>query len=414
MHFAIPRIPATVVLAATLFQPVSLFAQTADEDTEEESVLVDYARALPDLDFVHPYKNAFSVSLRSLGRAKVKFSGHGAISTDFDEDDPTSLINRVYADGYVGLDQRGDNGGSFLTDDGMTNTWSFVNADQITADGSGVMMHAYASNPNDSFISTETGATVNPDLEYKRMLWQGGRVMSPRRRAWQVGFLAGWGLTDINAKFNGIASAHLIVTTDTYSLNGAPVPQRFDADGNLIEGYTAPSTTTIEVIGDDGITTTYVVENSTLLGNRPIERTVQTYADEAEIQGFWQVHGAYFTLRAGPWLSWEPVESLSLKVAGGGTFTLIGINMRYKEQLIINEDIESPEIGEQSETMTESFTGLFGSVDAEWLLNERTSIFASAYYEDFDEALNLEISGRKAEAEVSSGLGLRLGISTRF
>ncbi len=402
------------LLALLLFLPAEGSAQSVDPDGEEENPLQSYARAIPDSLLVRPFRNEFSVSLRMVGNSRVSISGIGDIRTGFEDDDSTSLINRVYADGYVGLDQRGESAGTDRLSDGLTNTWSYEKASQITADGSGIMFHAYAANPSDTVIEAESPQGVNPDLEYSRLLFQFGKPVHPRRQSWQVGLLAGWGLSDVNAKYRGTATADLVIITDTYSLNGAPVPYDYDADGNPIEGYTAPSTRVIEVVGEDGITTTYVVDNTTLLGSRPVERTTQTIADGAEIEGFWQVSGAYFTLRSGPWVRWEPITNFSVKLSGGGTFTLIGLSMNYREKLVVDEDTESAELGEQSSTRTETFAGLYGSLDGEWLLNDRTSLFASAYYEDFDEELSLEVDGRKANAAVESGLGMRLGITTRF
>lgn len=402
------------LVALLLLPPAGGLAQSVDPDEEDANPLQRYARSIPDSLLIRPYQNEFSVSLRMVGNSRVSISGIGDIRTDFEDDDATSLVNRVYADGFVALDQRGASGSSGNLSDGLTNTWSYDHASQITADGSGIMFHAYAANPSEAVIEAESPQGVNPDLEYSRLLFQFGKPVHPRRQAWQVGLLAGWGLSDVNAKYRGTASADLVIITDTYSLNGAPVPYDYDTDGNPIEGYTAPSTRVVEVVGEDGITTTYIVDNTTLLGSRPVERTVQTVVDGAEIEGFWQVSGAYFTLRSGPWVRWEPITNFSLKLSGGGTFTLIGLSMNYREKLVIDEDTESAELGDQSDTRTETFAGLYGSLDGEWLLNDRTSLFASAYYEDFDEELSLEVDGRKANAAIESGLGMRLGITTRF
>ncbi len=421
MFVANPRfIPVGRQLLALCGLLTSAAAQQVAEDPPpaQEDRLATMARALPDYLLVSPYYNEFSVSMRFVGRANVTFSNLGTITTPFDEDDPSEFANRVYADGYVSLDQRGA-GNSEQLGDGMTNTWSYEKADQITDDGSGIMFHAYASTPNDATVHAESTAGVMPDMEYSRLLWQFGRWRTPRRRELQMGWLGGWGLSRVNAKHRGSTTADLIITTDTYSLNGAPAPVDYDEDGvdddgNPIEGYTGPSTTTVTIVGEDGITYTYEVDNTTLLGARPIDRTVQTIADGAEIQGFWQVDGAYFTLRSGPWVRWEPIKNISLKLSGGGTFTLLGLSMRYNEKLVIDSETSTDEVSEQSDVQVESYAGLFGSVDAEWLLNERTSFFASAYYEDFDEELSLEVGGRQSNAEVGSGLGMRFGISTRF
>lgn len=407
--------PPVGALRCVLFLLPSFGFAQAVVDPPEENPLTRIARALPDTLIARPYKNEFSVSLRMLGSSKVRFSNLGEIRTDFEDDDPTDLVARVYADGYVSLDTRGESSTAENLSDGMTNNWSYDYNSQVTEAGDGIMMHAYSALPNAAFVDTESRKPVNPDLEYSRMLWQGGRVMSPRRTSMQLGWLAGWGLSDVNAKYRGKTTADLLVITDTYSLNGAPVPYDYtDDDGNEVEGYTAPSTTTIEIVGDDGVTRTYEVDNSTLLANRPTSRTTEIVEDGATIDGFWQVSGAYFTLRSGPWMRWEPMTNFSLKLSGGGTFTLLGLSMNYQETLVIDEDTESAEVSNLSETVTESYAGIYGSVDGEWLLNEKTSFFASAYYENFDEELSLELDGRKADVEVSSGLGLRIGVTTRF
>lgn len=399
---------------ALLVLPAGLFAQAVPSTEPEVAAEFDYPTALPDDLFSRPLANEVSVSLRLLGQSRVSFSQLGNIASNFEDDDPTKLVNRVYADGSVGLDARGQSATGETLSDGMTNTWSYTGAEQIAPGGDGIIMHAYAAQANGAVIQADAPKAVNPDLEYSRLLWQWGRPMSPRRRAWQFGWLGGWGLSDVNAKFRGTTTADLVIMSDTYGLNGAPVPFDYDEDGNPVEGYTAPSTRTIEFTDDDGVTRSYVIDNTTLLGSRPRSRTFETVDDGATIDGFWQVSGAYFTLRSGPWMRWEPVTNLSLKVSGGGTFTLIGLSMNYEETLVIDEDTKSDQVSGKSGVRTETFAGLYGSVDGEWLLNDRTSFFASAYYEDFDEELSLELDGREAAASVASGFGLRFGLTTRF
>lgn len=402
--------------AGTLLATASglpLFSQTVPEEDELPPALHDRGFVLPDHMFEAPRLNVFSVSMRYIGEARTKFSNLGTITTNFDNDDTTSLINRVYIDGYVAIDQRGANSSSPNFSDGRTNVWSYDSPEQISEDGDSIEFHSYAASPGDAEVFADSRRSVNPDIEYSRMLMQTGPWLNLQRRKLQFGLLAGWGLTDINSKFRGTTLANLEVLTDKYSLLGAPAPFEFDDDGNQI-GYTAPSTETITITDPDGTTSTYIVDTTTLLESLPFERTFETRENQATIQGFWQVHGAYFTMRTGPWMRWEPKENLSLKVSGGGTLTLMGLSMRYSERLVLDEDTQSAEISDAGGTQTNTFAGYFGSVDAEWWLNGRTALFASAYYESLSETVDLELDTREAQVEVETGLGLRIGISTRF
>ena len=89
-------------------------------------------------------------------------------------------------------------------------------------------------------------------------------------------------------------------------------------------------------------------------------------------------------------------------------------HIRHDERLL--RDDVAAEIKANNETKNEGFgiPGVFSGLEAEWWLTQRTGFFGGATYEQFSKDATLEADGRRADVKVSSGLGLRLGITTRF
>lgn len=374
---------------------------------------------LPKWDFTPRRDNLFSTSLRYNGSAKVTFSNLGIIDSGLDFSDLTSETTRVYHDGTVGVDTRTDNAGASLADDGKTNNWSYNTADQITGEGTSIAFHEYSAIPNSSTVQADAKGSTSFDLEYNRILGRSGKTLPNHQRTIEWGLLGGWGMSEVNAKNRGVTSADLVIITDTYDLLGAPPPVTYDSDGlddegNPVEGYTAPSSQIVTVTDSDGTSTSYVIDTTTYLANRPDDRTKDVLTDAAEIQGLWQLKGAYFTFRAGPWVRWTPTEHLAIKVSAGATATLMGMHLRYAERLRVNDEDISTEITAISDTQTYGYAGYFGSFELEWWLTRNSGLFLSAYYEGFDASLMMTLDGRSADASITGGLGLRLGFTTRF
>ncbi|HEY0944185.1 MAG TPA: hypothetical protein VGD81_02930 [Opitutaceae bacterium] len=404
-------------------------ANQADRDDSEDRP--------PPFEYLNPRLNTFSLSLRYVGRTKVTFRNLGTIATDRDAGDMTSEVGRSYDDGYVNVDTRTDSSGNDLLDDGTTNSWHYRNASQVTEDESGIAFHTYSSVSEGASVSAEAGASVGLDLEYTRQLgtigrnpiddWADEKPIRPALFTWGVTF--GFGFNDVNVKTRDTITARLHTLTDVYSLLGAAPPDVGDGDDDSDDdindtdgiGYTGPSSKLVTVTNPDGTTTTYTVDTTTYLANRPESRTETDTAGGATIDGFWQVKGAYLAVRTGPWVRWQPVERLSLRASAGFAAAWLGLQMRYDEQLVAVNGVELGDsvltlIQDTDETDVQSYgiAGVFGSLDAEWWLTQRTGFFASGYYEKFSRKVELTAGDRTADIELSGGLGFRIGITTRF
>ena len=362
-------------------------------------------------------KNTFSLSLRYVGEANVTFSNLGTIERESEMGAMTDLLDRVYTDGYVSTDQRTTGAGSAYAPDGATNTWGYTDAGQVTADGQGITFTSLSSTASDSTVEAKSGKAIGIDLEYARSIFRGARDPETNRYSLEFGWVVGWGMNSFNASSRQTITADLNILKDTYSLLGADAPVLVDpddSDDTETYSYDSPSSETVEVVNADGTVSNYIVDTTTLLGSTPYERTENTLEGEAEVDGFWQVKGAYFTLRTGPFARWAPTEHIAIRAGVGASVTWIGVKMRYAERLRIDENTTTSEITETSDMDSYGVGGLFGGLDAEWWLTKRTGFFGGAYYESFDKELNMELGGRSADVQISSGLGLRFGISTRF
>jgi hypothetical protein len=369
-----------------------------------------------DLSYMDPSlmsDSFFSASARLTSRARASFRNLGTVASRHELDDATSEIARTYDDGYVGVDSRTDGSGVDLPDDYRTNNWSYDRTRQVTADGNAIAFHAYSSTTNGAGQDAESGAlNGGVEIEYGRTLGKFGRRRVELGRPFAWGFTAGLGLSDLNVKTRGTIQATLHVLTDYYSLLGAPAPVDDDPDDGT--AYTGPSSKTVTVTNPDGSTTTYTIDTTTYLGNRPESRVEESFEDAAHVEGFWQVKGASLSLRVGPWFRWQPKQKLALRLSAGGAVSLIGLNMRYSETLVVDEYISITELDETADTKTFGIGGVFGAFDAEWWVTKRTGFFGSAHYEKYTDKVDMEINGRTADVQFSNGLGLRFGITTRF
>lgn len=355
--------------------------------------------------------NSISIGVRFSGNSSARFERLGTVANSGDPGTLSEEQTRVYNDGYVSIDGRTTTEGSDLPDDGRTNTWGYSKADQIMFDESGVAFHSYSSTSNGASVDANSSLMTGVDIQYDRVFWKSrGRPISVPP-ALAFGVLLGCGLNDVNIKKRDSIRATLHTLTDTYSLLGSAVPVTPDAT----EGYTAPSSVTETLTNPDGTTTSYVIDTTTLLANQPESREETSEENGAEINGFWQVKGAYLTLRAGPWVRWQPTERLSFRFSAGASLSLLGLYMRYDERLQLTS--LSTEITATEETEDKGYTmpGYFAGIDAEWWLTSRTSFFAGATYEDVTKKITLRSeSERTAAVTIATGLGARIGITTRF
>ncbi len=416
-------LPSSFGLCAGLLLYSTAVAQEEEQRARPQVDIPDFS----NLDeILYEPKSTMALSLRYVGRAQAVFRGLGTIESAHEASDLVSDVTRTYDNGSVGVDTRTDGEGGRIANDGRTNTWNFQKGSQITADESSVVFNAYSSISEGASTQARGKPAVGVDFEHAREFGKFG-VNKHGRAAWTWGALWGAGLSDINAKSRETIHARLNSITDTYSLLGAAPPTLTavdsdgdgtsdrDGSGNIItSGYSSPSSTSETVTNADGTTTTYTIDTTILLANLPDSRTTQSVSQGARVDGIWQIKGAGLNFRAGPWLRWQPLEKIAVRVSGGGTLSLLGMAMRYDERLVVDNTSSTISDTDSGEVETLTMGGIFGGVDLEWWLTERAGFFGAGYYESYSKTTELTTGGRTGEIKFSGGLGVRAGMTYRF
>lgn len=348
---------------------------------------------------------AFSVSVRLLGDTKMTFHGVGNLTSVRDVGDTTSESVRSYDDGAVALDARLSGEGIDVPDDGRTNSWTYKSSSQVVDDNSGIAFHRYSTESDGSLINAESSGSAGMDMEYSLRFGSFGRVQPDRTRPISWGAMFGASLSGINAKSHDTISATLVTLTDTYSLDGAAPPPA---------PYLAPSTATLTGVDANGNSVTYTVDNTTFLSNRPYSRTETRDVGAAEVTGFWQVRGGYYTMRIGPWMRWRVTERFAVRASIGATYAYLGVTSRYDERLTSMDLPDFIRTAERSQAAKYSMFGGFAALDAEWWLSDTTGLFASFTFEQLERNFQMNVGGRSADVSLSSSSGFRIGITKLF
>jgi len=400
------RFVIEVLLAMVLFATTA-GAQSSDSKSDdpkptkaedEDQIAAERAGfgRIPNYELLLP-SNLLSVGVRVAGGASVEFSGVGAIpNQSMPTEDMTSEVDRVYANGFVGVDARADANGEPIPNDGKTNTWGFADEDQVAEDGTGIYMTAFSTSSDGSVVHADSGYNPGFDIELSRRL--GGRKL-------RWGVQAGIGLSDINAKTSGEITASLRSLTDFYSLLGAAAP---DAP------YEGPQIRTDTVTNPDGSTSTVTTDVSVLISDLPTERTDETIVSGAEISGFWQVKGAYFSARMGPWLEMAISERFTIRASGGVSGKVVGAFLRFDERFMLPDDAGELAASDQTNTDSWAMVGGYAALEGQYWLTERSGFFAGATFEAVSGDVELRSGDRLAKMNLESGAGLRLGFTTRF
>lgn len=352
-------------------------------------------------------RGGFSLSYRHGSSTNVRFEDVGTIPSLRDLGDTISEFPRAYDDGFVTLDTRGDFNAGAVADDGRTNRWAYAYPSQATPEGD-IAFHAYSTTSNGTDINVDSGAMAGIDMQYDWVIGVFGSKVTDKAWSFTWGAAIGGVFSPVNAKARGTITANLLTTTDVYSLDGAAVPGA---------PYSAPSTINVPGLDSSGTAIVYALDNTTLLNNRPYRRTSDVLtADGADVDGFWQVKGGYYTFRLGPTLRWQFGRHFSVRATVSGTVTFLGLEMEYDEIVDDLEATQSLQTGGITPPDKDLLYGYYGSLDAEYWLTERTGFFAGVTIEESgdDVVLTAGSAGRRAVVEMPSGTGFRAGITVLF
>lgn len=431
-----PLLPLFALLALAS-APVLLTAQTSSSEEERlEKLMADSSQW-------YVPKTTVSIGFRMLNSGgKVAFGNLGAVAFD-SEVAPISagLVDRVYDNGAVRTDvprlDEKDAAGNVITTPGsrypilstvtvnvtdangnvtgtedillqtgdflaytpgLTRTWGYGSSTQLTGDGR-VAMSTYSASSEGANALKESGASAGVEFQYVR------HFSKPASRL-QWGVLAGITLNGINSKTAGTVTSTLNTRTDYYSLGGMTVP---DAP------YFAPSfddylSSSGEVLRSDGLETTVPIVAT------PLSHEETATPQGIEVDGNWQVKGAYFMMRLGPTIRTQLTArfglSASLGVAGAYTGTTYSVTETFQVPDLAGVIIGAGRGTEQT-SQTKFLSGYYADLNMEWAATERTGLFGGFTAQKFD-GYDQSVGSRTARIDLGSSVGVRGGVSIRF
>ncbi|MBL9191072.1 MAG: hypothetical protein JNJ82_01860 [Opitutaceae bacterium] len=388
------------------------------------------------IEFRQIRNNAFSVGVRYIGGADIKFGNLGTVPSQLSIPALTGSAQPIsYTDGAISLDALRDNekdadgnqtstpGGRYTTsgvrvdangnpilDDagnpvtqitgdyvsytaGFTRTWAYVNASQVTSNPGFVAMHDYSAESSGATATASSDSGAGFEFTATRKFGSfGGKI--------ELGVLFGFGITDINGKVSGDIKSNLKTLTDLYSLGGRAAPAA---------PFTGP--TTEAYIGADGTAYSGALETTVPLAAFATSRTNTTTPNGANISGTWQIKGAYYLFRVGPMVRIPIGQRFAMTFSGGYAGAYLGTKYRVDETL--NVEGTSPNQFQDEDTYSKFMSGVYAEANFEWLLTDRTGFFAGATVETLGK-YEQKLGSRTAAVDIGGNVGFRFGITTRF
>jgi hypothetical protein len=346
-----------------------------------------------------PSGNSLQFGLRVIGGPKISFGNLGTVPGASELGLATGPADRTYNDGYVALDFRTDANGNPVND-GLTNTWNYQYASQVTSSGD-MSFHAYSAATLGAGLNAKRNSAAGWELRIGHTLGRiGGKV--------EFDVVAGFSFNSVNAKITGSVPALLTAVTDVYPLYGQTVPTA---------PYTGPSYATRTVVDENGnavldstgTAQTESVDSSTVLGNDPTRTTVTSQTD---VRGHWEIKGAYYTFRVGPLIKLPITERLKLSLSAGAALAYVGTRYTVEEAVDLTDVSTTLTTGGES-SRSVLLPAYYADANAEYWLTERSGLFLGASFQksgSFDQT----VGGRNAKIDLGSSYGVQSGITLRF
>jgi hypothetical protein len=342
--------------------------------------------------------------------------------------------------------------GDYLAnDETRTRNWSYSGASQFRSSANDGIYDQVAMSAYSSDGATETGATAsardsrNPGIELTM-----GRVIQ-RFKRFEWGFTVGFGMSEFNAKTRQNVAVKLQYITDIYDIyntgaNYDEIPVRGPLQDTSVTSF--PTFNTSGDTGDGAFQYDTMQPdnpdtdedeskaNGTRETTNPISKTAsRTESSSREDQGtdplkdgfaegYWQVKGVYYMLRAGPMVRVPIGKRFSAYVSAGYMAAYVGSKFRYEENVIIPDSAGRLSTAYQvsdgyttttidTKTNQQYLSGYYADFNFEWWVSTRTGFYAGVAYEHLS-SYEQNLHSRKATVKMDSGLGWRFGIMTRF
>ena len=218
-----------------------------------------------------------------------------------------------------------------------------------------------------------------------------------------LSFSAAIGLTDFKAGASERITANLITLTDVYNVLGTPPAASylapdfdalFDDIGNIVDGEGREITIPLQQITPD--------------------RSVTTLPNGANVEGTWDIKGAYYSIRLGPEIRSHISEKLAFTAGAGFLGVYVGSDFSVSEVLDLDGYPTFATIGvNQTENMSDLIAGFYDEATVEYWFTQRTGIFLGATFESVDDFVQT-LGGRTASVLLGDATVVRFGIIHRF
>ena len=375
-----------------------LHAQSDDDDDEiDEFPLV-------------PTGNSMRFGLRYVGGPKVAFHNVGGVKAD-QTAQPVSavLVSHVYDDGIVSPDARTDSTGR-PKNDGQTNTWTAAVASQVTSDGN-MAFHIYSTIPMADGQTIRASNALADGWEL-----QMGHSLGKIARKVEVSLVGGFTFSTFNSKRVSGVQSQLVTLTDVYSLNGQTPPTTFSVSQPTSGSHYIYDANGQPVYDSSGAAESNSDDQSILLALNPSRSTSKTNADgtptTTEVQGVWQVKGAYYTFRLGPEFQLPLGERLKFSLGFGAAALFAGGTFKSSETILV-EDQNTTVVDYEEKTHCVLLPAFYADGEAEFWLTERTGFYLGATYQKC-QSYDQTLAGRTATIDLGSTSGITSGLTMRF
>lgn len=375
---------------------------------EEDEIITDFGTD----DYIYVPKMILNVGFRSMSGPKTSFYGHGLISSTTDFGPATGDYNRNYHDGIVYKDSRtivdANGNPTPVAPDGKTNTWIYLDDNQLLAGGL-IAMNSYSAQTNDSSVRTkDTGNSYGVELSVTRDM---GQVFHTRLH-W--GIVGGVSLNDLSASMHDNVTATITRTTDIYSLDGAVPPSA---------PYSAPtqySSPVVDANGNQqydaaGNALTQVVDSSVLIDKEPLKRTTTTETNKTSVMNNWKLKGSYMTFRVGPTLYIPFTEHFNASISAGGVLVYAGTT--YTVTQTYKPDTSDDIVDIVGDGVSELLPGYYVDANLNYTMNDSAGLYLGAVYQGsggYTQRISNQNSAYATRVDLSRMQGIRAGLSYKF
>lgn len=342
-------------------------------------------------EYIYEPKFTITLGMRMLSGAKSSFGGSGVVNSVAEIGEPTDSQARFYHDGSVAKDTRTDLNGTPLAPDGYTNSWVMADNRQALGDGF-VAMNTYSAAIKDTGqVSQDPKSSYGAEIVVSRDM---GKLFG--KLPWTV--VAGVSINDLRTNFRSARTAEITKVTDLYYMaNGAVAPTA---------PYTAPGSA-VDAAGNSF--------DTILLTSNPLTRSTEVSTSTTAVVNTWKLHGAFYTLRAGPSLTIPITEKLKASISAGPA--LIYAGSTYTVDQIFQPETSSEIVASVSDGVSEFLPGYYIDGSLEYTFTDRAGLYLGSIYQHagaYTQTIKSADGEYTTRVDLGSMQGVRAGMTFRF